>query len=1040
MPRSLYFCWGFTLDRRLMRGREWSRVDGAFFAATALYFCALVPYGLNLDDEGTLLYQIYRTALGHRLYSDFHAGYTPGVYWWNAFLFQLFGVNVLYVRFVLAIVNSLAVYLIYALAQRLGAKRWPAALVAWCYVTLIPYYDGQFFSANIPYPIWYVTLFWLVALRFVLGWWEQRSTWYLFAAGLATGAVLGFKPNSGILAGAGCAAAVAALVQITASSPRAFAPLYWFVRITAGLLPFLVLVGLVSVVRGAGGTKEILAVVLPLLAMVVLAAFVPRGVRRPVAWTQAVTYALAFVGGIAVVSAPWVVHYWRQLGTAPFFRATLFVGTDFAKFYFVPYPSWSAFGWATVVAVSALVVTLWALRQRLLPGRVVVWSTVGLGTVALAAVWMRPPPMVEGFSASVVMRLRDIAFPLALLTLWLGLARGALVVWRLRRALLSGDGPDQAPARPLRELPAFVVVLFGAILMHVQLYPRMDFMHLVPAVPALLVIAGVLVSRFSERFAVVVCQGIARGRQLGRWALAPIAVVIVAVTLPAWQRALYVWSVGLRDSDALARLHSPRAPLVVEPAAARLFLSLNETVRWLTANSAPGEFVFTFPVLDVVSFLADRHNPTRHGYFYPGWPGHEVEAEVIDALRARPPRFVVTLHDHPLFFASAPVYYFNLRNYITKNYRLARQVGMFDILAPRSDGDLEPVDLQPLTPDRELWIQELRYRHGRVAHELEGALKELEGEEPELLARRLAGESPAVQHLAVTLIRKSRSATGAAALALLWEQGQLGRKTEELALRTIAEVGDASCVAPLLRLYEAVPSAREKVAGLLYHISGKLAFAAYWFSQEWRAGDERLGALEAEQLAAWADNPFQSLALRLFAVRAAAHLETKAMVPVLVRLIGDRSEWPDLSVQAADTLSALRLARPLSPAIVRLLRLEQLWVPAVVAANWSADDDEGRAALESEMTNPRAEVRAAAFWIAAGVRDPALQPALEAGLGDGLVEVRMAAAWGLGELGQRSAVSVLEKHLSDPDDRVQTFVRGALAKLGVPVPAVALGS
>lgn len=1014
-----------------MRGREWSWVDALFFAITALYFFALVPYGLNLDDEGTLLYQIYRTALGHRLYSEFHAGYTPGVYWWNAALFQVFGVNVLYVRFALAVVNALAVYLVYVLAQRLGARRWPAALASWSYVVLIPYYDGQFFSANIPYPIWYVTFFWLLGLRFMLAWLEQPSNRWLFAAGAAAGLVFGFKPNSGLLAAAGYVAAGAALVRVTRSSADQFAPLFWLTRALTAVLPCVVALGVAYVVSGAGGAKEIMVIALPLFALVLVVALLPNGLRREVPWTGVVSSASVFALGMAVVVAPWALLYWRELGTTAFLRATLFVGTDFEKFYFLPYPTWSVFGWAIVILLLLVPMALGAMRQRLIPPSLVAGV---IGIAALAAVvmlWLRPPPMVEGFSASVTMRLRDVAFPLALATLWLGLGRCCRLLLRLRARMRGNTIPEQLPLRPSRELPVLIAVLFAAVLMHVQLYPRMDFMHLVPAVPGILVVAALLLSAASERLCMMLAGEAARGRLFAKLALAPIGAVLIAVTLPAWQRATYIWWTGLRNFDALARLHSPRAPLVIEPAAARLFLSLNETVRWIAAHSAPGEFVFTFPVLDVVSFLADRHNPTRHGYFYPGWPGHEVEAEVIDALRARPPRFVVTLRDHPFFFSSAPVYYFNLRGYVTANYWLARQIGMFDVLEPRGNPGELKVEREALISDRELWLQELRYRGGWQAQALTRALSGLTDEEPEHLARSLGGLSPEVQHLAVTLIRKSRSTSGAAALALLLEQQELEPKTLELALRTIVEIGDVQCVAPLLRLHAVMPAFREKVAGLLYHISGKLAFAAYWFSQESREADERLAALEWEQLVRWADDPFESLALRLFAVRAAAHLDSQAVIPVLVRLLGDRGEWPDLAVYAADALSALQLARPVFPGIVRLLRVDQIWIPAIVAENWSSEDKQARVALEAEMTNSRVQVRAAAFWIAAGVRDQALQTMLEAGLADPEPEVRMAAAWGLGELGSRSAIAALEQHRLDPDDRVRTFVRGALAKLGV---------
>ena len=45
---------------------------GVLLVLAFAYFAGLSPYGLSIDDEGTLLYQIYRTYLGQVLYIDFH--------------------------------------------------------------------------------------------------------------------------------------------------------------------------------------------------------------------------------------------------------------------------------------------------------------------------------------------------------------------------------------------------------------------------------------------------------------------------------------------------------------------------------------------------------------------------------------------------------------------------------------------------------------------------------------------------------------------------------------------------------------------------------------------------------------------------------------------------------------------------------------------------------------------------------------------------------------------------------------------------------
>ncbi len=1014
-----------------MSDREWRRVDALPFVASWAYFLALAPYGLNLDDEGTLLYQIYRAAVGQLLYRDFHAGYTPGVYSLNAFLWNSFGVNVLYVRWLLSVVNAASVQLIYLLGRRAGAGRIPAALAAASYVALIPFYDGNFLSANIPYPIWYVVFFWLKGLFVLTQWWRSGRLWWVFALGVLGGLVFWFKPNSGVLA---CGGFLTALVCLT-HLPDNDGTQGWAERAAAwvhNLLPWVFVLGVVWMISSAGSLREQLVLALPVAAVVVLARRGAPALDQKLPAARLWALVGSFAAGFLLVTLPWTLYYWSVLGTRWFLRAVLFIGTDFERFYYIAYPHLSDAGLATGGAIALLAIVVAVVRIRLLP-RWLVW--VG-AVVALcgAAVWLwrNPPPMIEGWSASVIMRVRELSFALALWTLWSGIGLWWLRQRRLERARKLWPGEGALPVRLRREQAVLVILLLGAVAMHVQLYPRADFMHLVPAVPGLLVVGAWVLSRGTERAAVVLV-GLRRwGRRLAAASLLPVAVVVASMVAPAVQRAAYLlraeWT---GDRTALVELAHPRAPLLIEPAAGRLFLSLRDTARFLAERSSPGEFVFTFPVLDVLLLLSDRHNPTRHGYFYPGWPGHAVEAEVLDDLRTRPPRWIVLLHEHPLFFATAPVYFFNLRRYVTEAYALERRIGMFELLR-RADAPGQPFAAEEPEPMGSLWRRELASGHGATQRTL---LRLLENADAgpggkERLAAALVAAEEEVRCEFVRLVRKSRSRECAVVLALLLEAEENGSRCQQLAIRALSEIAREESVPALLRAYESRPELRPWVAGILFNVGSKVAFETYWFSSDEVEREPRF-RIDSRTLAEWMDDPFQSYALRSFAIRTAGLLRDPAGIPVLVRLLGDSGDWRDLAAQAADSLAALGYARWYLPAIVSLIPVDPLWVPAVVAQQWNPKDSLARARLEGLLALASGSPRQVAFWIAAGVRDPSFQPWLEAGVADADREVRIASAWGLGELGEKSAIEVLERALeNERNDEVRRFLLGAMRKLG----------
>src|SRR5258706_13019986 len=102
----------------MARARGGSLRALAVFALAFGYFALFIHYGFNLDDEGTLLAQFYRTYLGQIPYRDFHMGYTPAGHEFQARLFELFGVSMVPLRVALALCNATCAALLFAIARR----------------------------------------------------------------------------------------------------------------------------------------------------------------------------------------------------------------------------------------------------------------------------------------------------------------------------------------------------------------------------------------------------------------------------------------------------------------------------------------------------------------------------------------------------------------------------------------------------------------------------------------------------------------------------------------------------------------------------------------------------------------------------------------------------------------------------------------------------------------------------------------------------------------------------------------------------------
>lgn len=160
------------------------------------YWLTYFDRGTNLLDEGSQAAQAARILRGDLIYRDFLTVVTPGSYYTVAWLFRVFGPDLMVLRW-LALAIGLGI-MIATLAIARHLVSWPFAATS----AMLTVVWGWFLVAPNLYS-WQAMFFALLALLCYLRYvWTSRALW-LLASGLATGLSVLVKQNTGIYAGVG---------------------------------------------------------------------------------------------------------------------------------------------------------------------------------------------------------------------------------------------------------------------------------------------------------------------------------------------------------------------------------------------------------------------------------------------------------------------------------------------------------------------------------------------------------------------------------------------------------------------------------------------------------------------------------------------------------------------------------------------------------------------------------------------------------------------------------------------------------------------
>ena len=116
--------------------------------ATFLAYAWSAHFWVEQVDEGYFLDMADRVVRGELPYRDFTTYYTPGIFYLFAATFKLFGANLLWPRYLMALLRVATLLLTYGLARRVAP--WPIALLPFVVLALLDHWPIE----PEPHPSW----------------------------------------------------------------------------------------------------------------------------------------------------------------------------------------------------------------------------------------------------------------------------------------------------------------------------------------------------------------------------------------------------------------------------------------------------------------------------------------------------------------------------------------------------------------------------------------------------------------------------------------------------------------------------------------------------------------------------------------------------------------------------------------------------------------------------------------------------------------------------------------------------------------------
>lgn len=621
--------------------------------AFALAGVFLLRVGIDSLDEGYFVEQAMRVLHGQLPYRDFDTWYTPGLLYVHAALIGVIGDPHLIAVRAAGLFWRLCVAVgLYLLCRPLTRPLFALlpALYALIGLDRVP----EMWEPHPGWPSAALTVLVVLAFsRLPTHGHSTRRAWFV-VIGALTGLVFAFKQNAG-------AFLLVALLAFTAwqGVDGRNTPVTRSLRL-AHVLLLVAVVLLACWLIQPHADPLVAAYLLVPLATACMAVIMPVGVaqggRSLGAWLR--TAGFLVIGG-GLVTVPWLSALLVALdGRIDLLKG--FVGSvDQAVLWHAPvFPPDGAWACLLGFAIAALL----AIRVRRRP--LLAAAVLCMGAFALCGVLLTGEPSEPSWLALLLAPGRAaIGWP-ALLP----------VACILAGAWQSLRGPPTTATWRLRWL-----TVAGALTFLTQ-YPRMDDVHLVwsAGIPLATgaVVLGMLHTRLADRWAL---------GSVGQVVLCAVLFVTPLVTvLPGLEERIgdyiRVSTPGLRPATGQPTTIEADLPQIGGlTVTSQQDATLVATIRFVRANTAPGEPVLVYPSSPLIYVAADRPNPTRFAHLYPGIASPAQIQQIITALQQQGVRMIV-VSAAELDYWGPPGVNKPLEAYIAQNYRDVARFGAYRIL------------------------------------------------------------------------------------------------------------------------------------------------------------------------------------------------------------------------------------------------------------------------------------------------------------------------------------------------------------------------